>query len=533
MSINNIKKYLFSISKPLGHIKRSKEKTYTFLLASGLIVIILMVIAVFAIVIINGLPYFWPKKIARIELRDDSEIIGELHGREKIFEKEEYRLRIKIGNRKLNASDFVLLDESEIKKIEYPRDLLVFVRWEWGNAYGYLKDLKYKQFKIELRKIKKERKKLTQYERKVLAKLSNKITKLENKLLKKDLNSAYTNKISARITELKNSYDEKIEYYEDWEQRLKEKIVNIKCANNIDNDFLLYNTIHVNNPNKQNKLIKTGLFFYNFGEFIFSNPRESNTEGGVLPALYGTILLVILMSIIVFPLGVVTAIYLNEYAKKGIIFNIIRLIIFNLAGVPSIVFGVFGLGFFVYGMGGFIDQIFFKELLPVPTFGSGGVLWASLTLAVLTLPVVVVASMEGLKSVPDIYREGAYALSATKWEVIRDVVIPNAMPGMLTGLILAVSRAAGEVAPLMITGVVKSVSSLPVDSSFPFIHFERKFMHLGFHIYDVGFQSPNIEAARPMVFNTTFLLLLIVFCLNLAAIIIRNKMRKKLYRSGV
>ena len=156
-----------------------------------------------------------------------------------------------------------------------------------------------------------------------------------------------------------------------------------------------------------------------------------------------------------------------------------------------------------------------------------------MTMAVLTLPVVVVASLEGLNSVPQMYREGAYALSATKWEVIRDVVIPNAMPGMLTGLILAISRAAGEVAPLMITGVVKLALNLPVDGLFPFFHLERKFMHLGFHIYDVGFQSPNVEASRPMVFNTTLLLLVVVFILNLVAIIIRNRLRKGLTRSGV
>ncbi|HQQ24331.1 MAG TPA: phosphate ABC transporter permease PstA, partial [Spirochaetota bacterium] len=222
-----------------------------------------------------------------------------------------------------------------------------------------------------------------------------------------------------------------------------------------------------------------------------------------------------------------------EYAKDGFLVKLIRNTIYNLAGVPSIVYGVFGLGFFVYAMGGSIDRIFFSDYLPSPTFGTGGIIWGALTLAILTLPVVIVASLEGLKSVPHMYREGSYSLGSTKWEVIKDVVIPNAMPGMLTGLILAISRAAGEVAPLMMTGVVKSAVALPFDLSFPFIHLDRKFMHLGFHIYDVGFQSPNIEAARGVVFNTTLILLIIVFALNLTAILIRNRIKNKLSRSGV
>lgn len=233
------------------------------------------------------------------------------------------------------------------------------------------------------------------------------------------------------------------------------------------------------------------------------------------------------------PFGVIAALYLREYARQGVMVRIVRICVNNLAGVPSIVFGVFGVGFFLYGVGGIIDSVFFKEALPSPTFGTGGILWASLTLALLTVPVVIVATEEGLAAVPRNIREGSLALGATKFETTWKVVIPSALPAILTGLILAVARATGEVAPLMITGVVKLAPDLPIDGHFPFLHLERKFMHLGFHIYDLGFQSPNAEAAKPMVFMTAFLLILIVVVLNITAIIIRNRLKKKYATSAV
>jgi len=229
----------------------------------------------------------------------------------------------------------------------------------------------------------------------------------------------------------------------------------------------------------------------------------------------------------VVPFGVLAALYLREYARQGVLVRAVRVAVNNLAGVPSIVFGMFGLGFFVYGVGGSLDALFFPERLPTPTFGTGGILWASLTLALLTVPVVVVATEEALAAVPRENREGSLALGATKFETLWRVVLPNAMPGILTGLILAMARGAGEVAPLMITGVVKLAPSLPLDWHWPLLHLDRKFMHLGFHIYDVGFQSPNVEAAKPMVYATTLLLVGIVIMLNLAAILIRNRLRRR------
>ncbi|WP_061019449.1 MULTISPECIES: phosphate ABC transporter permease PstA [Vibrio] len=283
-------------------------------------------------------------------------------------------------------------------------------------------------------------------------------------------------------------------------------------------------------PNEMSYPEKVGHWGKQVWKFLSENPRDSNSEGGVFPAIFGTVLLVILMSIVVMPLGVVAAIYLHEYAKNNALTRLIRIAVINLAGVPSIVYGVFGLGFFVYTIGGSIDTLFYAERLPAPTFGTPGLLWSALTLAVLTLPVVIVTTEEGLTRIPSSVRHGSLALGATQFETLWRIVLPMASPAIITGLILAIARAAGEVAPLMLVGVVKLASSLPVDGQFPYLHLDRKFMHLGFHIYDVGFQTSNIEAARPLVYATSFLLVTVIVGLNLTAINIRNNLREK-YRT--
>ena len=262
-------------------------------------------------------------------------------------------------------------------------------------------------------------------------------------------------------------------------------------------------------------------------EFLTEEPREANTEGGVLPAIFGTAAMTLLMVVAVAPFGVVTALYLREYARQGRLVSIVRISVNNLAGVPSIVYGVFGLGFFAYTVGARIDQLFYSERLPSPTFGTGGLLWASLTLALLTVPVVIVATEEALAAVPRSLREGSLACGASKWQTIRRVVLPQALPGIMTGLILAMARGAGEVAPLMLVGVVKLAPELPVDGIFPFVHLERSFMHLGFHIYDVGFQSRNSEAGKPMVYVTTLLLITLIAFMNTTAILLRARLKRR------
>jgi phosphate transport system permease protein len=284
-------------------------------------------------------------------------------------------------------------------------------------------------------------------------------------------------------------------------------------------------------PNQLGFFQRIGFFFSHVWEFLSEEPREANTEGGVFPAIFGTFVMTILMSAAVTPFGVLAAIYLREYAKQGLLVRSVRIAVNNLAGVPSIVFGVFGLGFFVYFVGGSIDRLFYSASLPTPTYGTGGILWAALTLALMTVPVVIVATEEALSAVPRGMREGAFACGASKWQMIQRIVLPASVPGIITGLVLAMARGAGEVAPLMLVGVVKLAPTLPLDLTPPFFHFDRKFMHLGFHIYDLGFQSPDSEAAKPMVFATTLLLIALVVLLNLGAIIIREKVRRK-YATG-
>ncbi|MEO0481096.1 MAG: phosphate ABC transporter permease PstA [Planctomycetota bacterium] len=261
-------------------------------------------------------------------------------------------------------------------------------------------------------------------------------------------------------------------------------------------------------------------------EFLTDEPRESNREGGVFPAIFGTVMMSLFMCLAVVPFGVLAALYLREYAKSGPIVSLIRIAVNNLAGVPSIVFGVFGLGFFCYIVGAGIDDLLYESRLPSPTFGSGGLLWASFTLALMTAPVVIVATEEALSAVPNSMREGSYACGASKWQTIRRIVLPRALPGILTGAILAMARGAGEVAPLMLVGAVKVAPELPIAAEAPF-GLNRSFMHLGYHIFDLGFKSPDSEAAKPMVFTTTFLLITIIAILNLLAIWLRGRLRKK------
>jgi phosphate transport system permease protein len=304
----------------------------------------------------------------------------------------------------------------------------------------------------------------------------------------------------------------------------------VKTADGPEKQIPLANIVKVSYPNALSATQRFGEFVSRFISFLSDDPRESNTEGGIFPAIFGTVLMVLIMSVIVTPFGVVAAIYLREYAQQGWITRIIRIAVNNLAGVPSIVYGVFGLGFFVYFLGAGIDKVFYPEVAPAPMFGTPGLLWASITLAILTVPVVIVATEEGLARIPRSVREGSLALGATKFETLWRVVLPMASPAMMTGLILAIARAAGEVAPLMLVGVVKLAPSLALDGNAPFLHLERKFMHLGFHIYDVGFQSPNVEASEPIVYATAFLLVAVIAMLNMTAIMIRNRLRER-YRS--
>ena len=272
---------------------------------------------------------------------------------------------------------------------------------------------------------------------------------------------------------------------------------------------------------------KWELVFSRIFTFLTDTPKQANTAGGVFPALFGTVLMVFLMTIIVTPFGVLAAIYLSEYAPDTAFTAAIRISVSNMAGVPSIVYGVFGLGFFVYTLGGNIDSLFFSDKLPAPTMGAPGVFWASLTMAILTLPVVIVATEEGLRRVPKGLKAGSYALGATKVETICKTILPIASPSIMTGVILAIARAAGEVAPLMMVGAVKFAPNLPIDGEFPFLHIDRQFMHLGVLIYDGAFHSQTDAQQSSMMFASCLLLLIVVFVLNILAVVLRTRLRKR------
>jgi phosphate transport system permease protein len=303
--------------------------------------------------------------------------------------------------------------------------------------------------------------------------------------------------------------------------------IQVRTADGQEKSLALDEIVRGYPANRLGALDKWRIYFSRWWEFLYDDPREANSEGGVFPAIFGTVVMTLLMSIAVVPFGVLAALYLREYAKSGPLVSSVRIAINNLAGVPSIVFGVFGLGFFSYIIGARIDDLFFTAKLPSPTFGTGGILWAALTLALLTLPVVIVATEEALAAVPSSMREGSYACGASKWQTIRRIVLPRAMPGVMTGMILAMARGAGEVAPLMLVGAVKLAPELPIDAHFPYVHLERSFMHLGFYIYDLGFQSQNSEAAKPMVLTTTLLLIVIIFFLNTIGVYLRSRLRRK------
>jgi phosphate transport system permease protein len=281
-------------------------------------------------------------------------------------------------------------------------------------------------------------------------------------------------------------------------------------------------------PNAHGVLHRTGTFLRDAGRFLVASTAAPSLAGGAFPALVGTVTLVFLMSLIVMPFGVATSVYLHE--RRGFAAGLVRSAIANLAGVPSIVYGVLGLGLFVHGIGAGIDRWVFADRLPVPTFGSGGLLWAALTLALLTLPVVVVSVEEGLERIPPALRAGSLALGATRGETMWRLLLPAARPALLTGLILAIARAAGAVAPLMLVGVVKLAPALPVDGAFPFLHPSRQFMHLGFIVYDAALASPDALRGVPRAYACAFLLVIVVVALNLAAIVLRNRLRER-YRA--
>jgi phosphate transport system permease protein len=529
--------------------------SFTALCGGALALNLLLILGLLVLIGWQGGRYFWQKDLLEVELADGRRLLGEVHSFDEIPASAGggTRFQLKVGNRDLTGGDFLWISDAEVRSRAHPADAVVLERLEWGNFYGRPVELTdgdrvlasgvdavWAALPGLLERKRDERAAIRRLEKGAIGDVNHQIEQLRLAERRLGLRALPAAELERRRAEIASSTAERQREYERLAGRLfelrdaleREQVV-LEAADGQRKAVPVGAIVHAHRPNEMSGAGKLGLYLARVAEFVSADPRESNTEGGIFPAIFGTVMMVFLMSIAVVPLGVLAALYLREYARQGPLVRMVRIAVNNLAGVPSIVFGVFGLGFFVYTIGGTIDQLFFPESLPTPTFGTGGILWGALTLALLTVPVVIVATEEGLASVPRIVREGSLALGATKWETTWKVVVPAAAPGILTGLILAMARAAGEVAPLMIVGMVKLAPTLPIDHHFPFVHFERKFMHLGFHIYDVGFQSPNVDATKPLVFATALLLIVVVTAMNLVAIAIRNRLRRRYAGSAV
>lgn len=541
-------------------------KPWIWLTAGAVSICLLAVVGLLGLITARGMVHFWPSDIQAYQYKDPNkggeivEVVGELREKEEVslerirdsgivLESSSDRINrylIKVGNRDVGGSDFRWIIEPLITGVTQPEEIVVFERREWGNLHGDLQQLKidgavvaegsaaWEPLQQQLATTLALHDSARRIEKSEIGAINYSLEQLRLKKRKLELENEAT---PERLSEIKLQEEQLQQEYEGLQNNLNElyrqinrTAVTVKVSTGRIVDVPLSKMVRAYQPNKLSIFSKTVFYFEKIWEFLSDEPREANTEGGIFPAIFGTVIMVLIMSMMATPFGVIAAIYLREYAKQGIITRTIRIAVNNLAGVPAIVYGVFGLGFFVYFLGGSIDSLFFPEAAPAPVFGTPGLLWASITLSLLTVPVVIVATEEGLSRIPRSIREGSLALGATKAETLWRTIVPMASPAIMTGMILAIARAAGEVAPLMLVGVVKLAPSLPLDGNFPFVHLDRKFMHLGFHIYDVGFQSPNVEAARPLVYATALLLVIVIIVLNLAAIAIRNRLREK-YKS--
>jgi phosphate transport system permease protein len=530
--------------------------------AGAVSIAVIMTLGLLLVIAVRGLGNFWPSDVVlaqyNVPNQENHVLIGEVVQKEEVPRARlkgaglpvpdvgpEFMTRelFKVGNRDINPSDFTWVVGEWLTEQSTPKELMTLERREWGNFYGYLVNVKengkviaegdaaWPILQERIKRVDALASELNGLEKKDIGAINHGIERLRLHKRKLELDGKLDAAAQADMDSERAELDARYKAIEGRLNGLHESFnrdsLTARDANGKEVEISVGKVVHAYQPNAMGTFTKLGFYFQKLWEFLSEDPREANTEGGIFPAIFGTVMMTLIMAVIVTPFGVLAAVYLREYARQGPVTRLIRIAVNNLAGVPAIVYGVFGLGFFVYVLGGSLDRLFFPEALPAPTFGTPGLLWASLTLALLAVPVVIVATEEGLARIPRTVREGSLALGATKAETLWKIVLPMASPAMMTGLILAVARAAGEVAPLMLVGVVKLAPSLPVDGNYPYLHLDQKIMHLGFHIYDVGFQSPNVEAARPLVYATALLLVLVIALLNLSAVAIRNHLREK------
>ena len=535
---------------------------WVWMTGGGVSLAVIMTVGLLSVIAVRGLGHFWPADIVEAQYQVPGEaarlVAGELVQVEEVprarlaaaglpvdVKGGEFMTRelLKVGNREVFGADFTWVVAEWMKDQRKPESMVAMERREWGNFYGYLVDVRengqvvaegdatWAELQQRLERSGELHERLDRLQKKDIGAINHGLERLRldtRKLeLRGELDAAAQADLDARRAELDAQYQVLEKQLVELNTEAGRDTLTVRTADGREQSIALSKIVRAYQPNAMGTFAKLGFYFAKLWEFVSDEPREANTEGGVFPAIFGTVMMTLIMAVIVTPFGVLAAIYLREYAKQGPLTRIIRIAVNNLAGVPSIVYGVFGLGFFVYVLGGSLDRLFFPESAPAPTFGTPGLMWASLTLAILAVPVVIVSTEEGLARIPRALREGSLALGATKAETLWKVVVPMASPAMMTGMILAVARAAGEVAPLMLVGVVKLAPSLPLNANYPYLHLDQKIMHLGFHIYDVGFQSPNVEAARPLVYATALLLVLVIATLNMSAVFIRNHLREK------
>ena len=558
-------------ARPIGARKATdlaaRGEPFLWIMGGALALGIVMIVGFLLLVLWNGAVTFWPKPIAVVTLVDGKVVAGEptrserfrlqpellaslpTEVRAEILHEDGYsgRTLYRIGNYDIYNEDFRWVPQYAAAKIEFPPRMVLAERLEWGSFVGELRsitvdgtviavtDPRAADFEAAHAAARARWDRIRDIEKDEIGAINHYLN-LERLAFRRaqigyesgspELREAQ-DRLESRTAELQKRYDTLSAEAKALRERDARDQASLASVEGAEKTIPLSAIVRIYPANDLGLAEKAGVYLSRWWEFLSAEPREANTEGGVLPAIFGTAAMTLLMVIAVAPFGVITALYLREYARQGRLVSIVRISVNNLAGVPSIVYGVFGLGFFAYIIGASIDELFYAERLPNPTFGTGGLLWASLTLALLTVPVVIVATEEALAAVPRSMREGSLACGASKWQTIRNIVLPRAMPGIMTGIILAMARGAGEVAPLMLVGVVKLAPELPLDGFFPFVHLERSFMHLGFHIYDVGFQSRNSEAGKPMVFVTTMLLIGLIFVMNVAAILIRSRLKRK------
>jgi phosphate transport system permease protein len=541
-----------------------------WLTGGALAVALTMIVGLVLLILIKGTATFWPSPIVQLRMYGGATYLGEITDAETFRPAEDVydglspkaaakvrefinqsgglarRRLIRTENYELTGSHFHWVNDFLVLEETRPEWALLLERQQGGLFYGFPKQfrvdgklvaktpadvwMRFNQFHAERRARLAQRQRLEAD----IARINEAVeeARLETRAAELDYGEASREHAAAR-----RHYDEVVARSNEQTAEVQGLIAQVnhehdrfrivmQTADGRQGSILVGDIVRAYPANQLSTAGRARVYLSRWWEFLTSEPREANSEGGVFPAIFGTVVMTLLMSLAVAPFGVLAALYLREYAKGGLLVSAVRVAINNLAGVPSIVFGVFGLGFFCYLIGGAIDNRFFEARLPNPTFGKGALVWASFTLALMTLPVVIVATEEALAAVPNSMREGSYACGAGKWQTIRRIVLPRALPGIMTGMILAMARGAGEVAPLMLVGAVKLAPELPFDWLPPF-GANRSFMHLGFHIFDLGFQSPNSDAAKPMVFTTTLLLIVIIVTLNTSAVWLRSRLRKR------